>query len=203
MLKTTIITTLVALALFSVSAPAMAATIGNVSDSSIASSFTNWLISLFMTNNNNAEITNNVTSSANSGGNTFTSADDQANTEVFTGDASSATLVENSANNNMVGEEYEAADGSTDTITDVSDESIASASLNDTLDNQIENNNNVVVENNVDATADTGNNSVTSGDSLNDSKASTGIAGSVSGVSNLFNFNLNNIIRRLRSTIAP
>lgn len=195
----------IAMTLFAVlfAFPASAVVVDGVSDSSTVESFASWLISLFVTNNNNAILTNNVTSSGNSGGNNFVSSDDQQNTQLTTGDSRSATLVENSANNNFVSQEYESSEGADHTITEVSDSSVASVSQDDTLTNNVTNNNDVRTTNNVDASADTGNNLVSSGDSLKDSSAATGIADAVTGVSNLFNFNLNNIIRRIRSVIAP
>ncbi|MBI2607555.1 MAG: hypothetical protein HYW51_01895 [Candidatus Doudnabacteria bacterium] len=192
---------IVALAL--VSTGAMGATISGVSDSSTATSIASWLISVMMTNNNNAVITNNVTSTANSGGNTFVSADDQEGTELVTGDANAVTLVENAANNNFVEENYESVDGADNTIEDITDSSTATAASSDTLENEILNNNDVEVENNVDAMADTGSNSVTSGDSLKGTRATTGIAGAATGVSNLFNVNIKEIQRTISSRVRP
>lgn len=181
----------------------LAATVSGISDDSTGSITASWLIKILMTNTNNAVITNNVTSSANSGGNVFTSADDQEGTVLNTGDANSVTLVENTANNNFVEEEYESADGTDNTVEDVSDASTGTITQSDELDNNIENNNDVVVDNNVDAVADTGSNFVTSGDSLRGTTATTGIAGAATGVSNLFNVNVKEIRRSIVSRLSP
>lgn len=172
-----------------------AATVKNVSDDSTATSAANYLIKVLMKNNNSATINNNVSATGNSGGNTFASADDQSGTEIHTGNSTSGVLVENSANNNMIEAEYTSYDGTTDLIDGVNDSSTASTTLTDTLDNDMENSNNVTVDNVVFSNADTGNNTVTSGDSLEDTKGFTGIAQALTGVASDFNFNFKKIKR--------
>ena len=114
---------------------ASAAVIDGVTDSSVASSLATWLIKVVMRNTNGAYIENNVTSSGNSGGNMFTSADDQSGTMLVTGNASAATLVDNNANNNVISEEYESSNGADNTISNVEDDSSGSTASDDTLDN--------------------------------------------------------------------
>ncbi len=185
-----------ALVLVYTSAPA--ATIDGVSDSSSATSSASWLIKVLLKNFNNADINNDVSASASSGGNSFTSADDQSNTSVTTGDANSATLVENTANTNMVSEEYDSSNGVDNAISNVSDSSTAETLSDDTLDNDIENFNEVAVDNFVDADSETGANAVVSGDSLNGASASTGNSGAVTGVITSVNLNIKDILRHLR-----
>lgn len=181
--------------------PALGATIDGVSDDSTATSLAKYLIHVVMKNNNNAVINNHVTSSANSGGNTITSADDQSGTQLATGSASSATLVSNTANSNLVSEQYEASDGADNEIKNVSDSSAATTISDDTLDNEIENNNDVTVDNQVEAVSDTGNNLISSGDSLQDAHGTTGASDSGTGVLNNFNTNVKEIIRTIRLRI--
>ena len=181
--------------------PTQAALIKNIKDSSIGSSLATWLINVVMRNGNNSGITNVVTSSGNSGNNTHTSADDQTGSDIVTGTASSSTGVENTANNNLLNEEYESSNGADNEVNDVDDDSNGSATSSDDLDNFMDNDNKSSVSNVNDAKATSGVNVVSSGDSLTSSSTTTGGAAGATFTVNSFNVNVKSVVRRIMSLI--
>ena len=181
--------------------PTQAALIKNIKDSSIGSSLATWLIKVVMRNGNNSGITNVVTSSGNSGNNTHTSVDDQTGSDIVTGTASSSTGVENTANNNLLNEEYESSNGADNEVNDVDDDSNGSATSSDTLDNFMDNDNWSSVSNVNDAAATSGVNVVSSGDSLTSSSTTTGGAAGATFTVNSFNVNVKSVVRRIMSLI--
>lgn len=181
--------------------PTQAALIKNIKDSSIGSSLATWLINVVMRNGNNSGITNVVTSSGNSGNNTHTSVDDQTGSDIVTGTASSSTGVENTANNNLLNEEYESSNGADNEVNDVDDDSNGSATSSDTLDNFMDNDNWSSVSNVNDAAATSGVNVVSSGDSLTSSSTTTGGAAGATFTVNSFNVNVKSVVRRIMSLI--
>jgi len=180
---------------------ASAATITNVNDESSAHTLAQWLLNLVSTNSNTAVITNSVSATANSGGNAVTSADDQTGTSITTGDSSSAVLVDNTANANYTTADIESGGGGTDTIDQVNDDSTVTAESHDQATETETNTNLVTVNNELSATANTGGNIVTSGDGLDGTTVSSGVTDSASGLANLFNINVRNIIRTIRAAM--
>lgn len=168
--------------------------VSGVSDSSTVTSDATYLIKLLLKNNNNANLENHVVSSGNSGGNTFTMADDGESISLTTGGASAATLVDNTANSTMLETAYESG-GPDDNISDVSDSSSVTTTIDDTLDKEAENNNTVDVLNDVGAMSDSGSNAWVAGDSLRTVTAVTGTSDAATGVSNAFNFIVQKVFR--------
>jgi hypothetical protein len=189
----------IALMAFVTTGVASAASISNVNDSSLASIVNDWMASLTLANINHACISNEVSSTANSGGNTATSVDDQTNTTINTGGANSASMVDNAANQNQNTESVESSNSSGDTITNVGDDSTATTTTSDTVTSTETETNAVGVRNDVAADSQTGNNIVTSGDSLTGTSLSSGLAQAMTGVANSFNINIRSITRTLRS----
>lgn len=188
---------------FFLALPADAAvSITKINDSSTVTSLATWLIDVLMNNSNNTlNVDNKVTSSANSGGNSHTSVDDHSGSTITTGDADSTSGVQNDGNQNALAEEYEGSAGPDVTVDDVNDDSTVSATTDDTLENDMLNENDVEVDNTVDAVGDSGTNTVTSGDSLATSGTTTGLSSAASGVLNGLNINIKSIIRRVASEI--
>lgn len=178
---------------------AEAAVIKNIFDSSAGTSVAAWLIKVKMLNSNGTDINNNsVTSTANSGANVVASADDQSGTVMNTGATDASTGVSNTANTNVLSENYESADGVDNTIDNVDDSSAGTATSSDTLDNEMTNSNAVVVDNAVDAKANSGTNVNTSGDSLTGSGVTTGASSAETLLDNFFNSNLKEVVRRIK-----
>lgn len=171
--------------------------VNGVNDSSSVVSDASYLIKLLLKNNNQANIQNHVSSSANSGSNVFTSADDADGITLNTGGASAGTLVDNTANSTMLETAYDAG-GPDDNISNVSDSSTVTTLVDDTFDKDAENNNTVDVLNDIGAVSDTGTNMVSSGDSLKNVLATTGQSDSATGVSNAFNFIVQKVTRLLK-----
>jgi len=178
-----------------------AATVNDVNDESVVNIVASWIFNLLVRNNNIANITNNIASTANTGGNSVVSADDMSGTVIVTGDAMAGSTLENNANNNVIDLAVESAEGTSDLVEGVNDESEVNIETNDTLEADIENNNDVTVDNNVTSDSTSGDNLVDSGDDLDDTIMRTGFAGSVTGVSNLFNMDVLQIVRTIRLSI--
>ncbi|MCL5667123.1 MAG: hypothetical protein M1383_05135 [Patescibacteria group bacterium] len=178
---------------------ASAASISNVSDDSLAAIVNNWLASLSLSTTNTATIGNTVTSTANSGGNTVISSDDQTNTVINTGEADSASVVDNAANQNEVTEYIQSSAASADNATNIGDESSATITTTDTVTSTETDANTVGNVNAVAAVSQTGGNAVSSGDSLDCTGLTTGLSQAVTGVTNSFNITVKKIVRKLRS----
>lgn len=175
-----------------------AAMIKNIKDSSSSTVTLSHLIKVLMLNNNNtADITNaSVTSTANSGANSFTSADDQSGSTLMTGATEAATLADNGANTNILAEEVESAVDDPHVVDGVDDSSSGDIDQSDEINNDMTNNNDVDVDNDVDADADSGTNAATSGDSLTATSFTTGKSVAATGTATLVNSNLKDIIRK-------
>lgn len=191
-----------------VAGSADAAVIRKISDTSTGTSTASWLIDVFHLNVNDANMTNTVTSTGNSGGNAVVSADDQSGTSVTTGDSAAVSGIEGSAtptstypgnvaNTNVTSEELETPDGADNTIEEVSDDSDATTTSSDEVDNTLINNNEVLVTNDVDGTSNSGTNAVASGDSLTGTTVATGTTASASFMSQDFNFNMKTVKRTI------
>ncbi len=180
------------------SGAAYAASVSDIFDDSIGTSFATWLIKVNMINHNGAGILNSsINASASSGGNSVSSADDQSATSITTGDTDSASLAQNEANTNVLEEEYDSADAVDNQVSEVSDSSTGEALSDDTLQNDMNNENGVEVDNDVDATSEAGANSVASGDSLTGASIGSGGAVAASGALSFFNTNFKSVLRHL------
>lgn len=186
-----------ALALVATS-PASAAIVRNIGDNSVGSILTMFGATFNFATSNTANITNNVTTSSNTGGNIVMSDDDQRDTQLTSGAASSGSAVENAANTTMVSTELDTPDTTGDIVEDINDDSNGSITTTDTLDDQFDATNDVTVDNAVDASSQTGLNQVISGDSLLNTKLNTGIGDSATVVSNAFNLTVKEILRKIR-----
>lgn len=174
-----------------------AASISKISDDSFGLSTSVKSILAKLQNNNKLGLLNAVSSSGNSGKNTFVSADDQTGSMANTGAASAATLVDSTGNANSVSEDYQSSGGNQDTISEVSDTSTGSATTTDTLTNDVVNNNDTEVTNSVGGEADSGANAALSGDSLSASSFTTGKSDAAVGVQQKFNINMKTIMHRI------
>lgn len=186
-----------ALALVAAS-PASAAIVRNIGDNSVGSILTMFGATFNFATSNTANISNNVTTSSNTGGNIVMSDDDQRDTQLTSGAASSGSAVENAANTTMVSTELDTPDTTGDIVEDINDDSNGSITTTDTLDDQFDATNDVTVDNAVDASSQTGLNQVISGDSLLNTKLNTGIGDSATVVSNAFNLTVKEILRKIR-----
>lgn len=178
--------------------PVQAATVDNVENESSVLVRGIWFFRLLLQNDNTAQIGNNITTSARSGENVVDSLDDQSDTTLMTGGTFSGSAVENTANTNETVVDVESTPSTDDSVDTVTDESSVELTTEDSIDNQAQTANEVVVENNVDTTSDTGLNRVTSGDDLDRTTLWTGIANSATAVSNWFNREMFSFVRRLR-----
>lgn len=185
-----LVTLLSIAALVAVAIPASAATITNTNDGSWAK-ISYWLgVHLTGTNTNTAEIINEVTSAANSGGNFIDSTEYQSGTTIRTGSAEAVTSVNNEANLITIDSSLDTSlfDGNNnDSIDMTNDESAAAIKQNQHVMEDDFNTNLVAVANLAASIANTGDNATTSGEELQTSTIDAGAASSGSVVTNLFN----------------
>jgi len=182
-----------------VAVPASAATVGVTDDESRVGITSSWFASLFQRVFHTTDIDNAVVdSSSNSGRNTIVSDDDQSNTSIGTGGTTSATLVDNTAGNTATLADVESSDGTTDTVSDTTDESRVNIDYDDEVDDDFRVENEADVENNITSDADAGRNTVDSGDDLDFAAVTTGTADSATGLSNMFGTVLRDFFRTIR-----
>ena len=188
MKKAIAVVALVAVVMLMSANSASALTIRRTMDESTVNSSAGFLVTLFNRFFNNSTINNDtVDSRASSGANVLVGADDSGDWSVTTGNTTSATLAENSANATDIEGKLDTSVGGEVLVEDTSDESTVNQSSSDTLadDEQIENNQEV--NNNQTSTADSGANVGNSGDELYRATFKTGTADSATGTSNTFN----------------
>ena len=188
MKKAIAIVTLVAVIMLISANSASALTIRKTMDESTVNSSAGFLVSLFNRFFNNSTINNNtVDSRASSGANVLVSADDSGDWSVKTGNTTSATLAENSANATEIEGNLDTSVGGVVLVEDTSDESTVNQSSNDELNDDERIENNQEVNNKQTSTADSGANVGNSGDELYRATVDTGKADSATGTSNVFN----------------
>lgn len=146
-------------------------------------------VRLTTTNRNSATISNRVFATSNTGGNVINAEEDVEDGSITSGDAEAATQIENVAND--IDSEIDVADGTNgdlDEDIDVDDDS--DVDVTDTLDDRMEteNINEVAVDNETAATANTGGNVVNSeNDDVEGGSIESGNATTASAVANAFN----------------
>lgn len=170
--------------------------VGNINDDSSVTSNTNWSLVLKVQNYNSAIVTNKVTSNANSGYNVIKSADDMENVSIVTGDTDAASLADTTANTNSIEEDLNGSGDGNTTIENIDDSSDVEVSVNEENEEDVANDNFADVYDEVDATSDTGGNTLESGDSVTGATVLAGKAITASGAVKLLNSNIKAIIRR-------
>lgn len=176
--------------------PIASADVRNVTDESTVSVASTNRFNLLMRINNNAQITNNVTAIATTGGNVIRSEDDMENVSLVTGNADAVIEVSNMANNSHVSVAVDSAMPN-HSVTNVDDESRVVIDDREVVDFDIQENQTVAVENNVPVYSDTGMNRIISENDMENVTVRTGTATAATLVENIFNFSSTEITRRM------
>ena len=170
--------------------------ISNVNDDSYVSSTATWSLLVKVQNNNSAYVVNSVKSTANSGYNVVASADDMEDVSIVTGDTDAASLADTTANTNSIEEDLDSGADDDTTIENIDDASTVESEFTDEVENDVTNNNSAEVVDEVDAVSDTGNNVLSTDDSVTNAHIVAGKAITASGAVKLLNSNIKSIVRQ-------
>ena len=170
--------------------------ISNVNDDSYVSSTATWSLLVKVQNNNSAYVVNSVKSTANSGYNVVASADDMEDVSIVTGDTDAASLADTTANTNSIEEDLDSGADDDTTIENIDDASTVESEFTDEVENDVTNNNSAEVVDEVDAVSDTGNNVLSTDDSVTNAHILAGKAITASGAVKLLNSNIKSIVRQ-------
>ena len=177
-------------------ASAFSTFISNVNDDSYVSSTATWSLLVKVQNNNSAYVVNSVKSTANSGYNVVASADDMEDVSIVTGDTDAASLADTTANTNSIEEDLDSGADDDTTIENIDDASTVESEFTDEVENDVTNNNSAEVVDEVDAVSDTGNNVLSTDDSVTNAHIVAGKAITASGAVKLLNSNIKSIVRQ-------
>ncbi|HYC79929.1 MAG TPA: hypothetical protein VEC17_02790 [Candidatus Binatia bacterium] len=179
--------------------PAGAATISNVAGSTAEIRY-RLSSMLSLTNSNDAELQNEVAVGSNSGGNSMTSVAFQSHTGVTTGDATGVVEVLNEANVVEVDTslDWDFGPASDDHINSIWDGSDVLIRNRQTDDQSVTNTNTVANANAIAVAGNTGDNTTSSDEGLQNASITTGASASAAGLTNRFNRISESITRMVR-----
>ena len=190
MKKAFVILSLLAMAIFAYGVAAATNSIEDVDDGSTATISSDNDSSAKVWTSNKAFVWNSVSSTSDSGNNSVSSNDEQEDVTVTTGNAVALAGVGNVVNTTFVDVDVVGCgcDEGDNSITDIDDESNATIESDNDTRARVGTRNKAFVGNNVDATADTGGNSVSADDDQTGVDVTTGTALSGILVDSLVNY---------------
>jgi len=180
-----------------VATPAAAFTtnVTNVFDDSWVGAFAKWKLKINMTSTNSAVVYTKVEGDADTGDNKIESKDDMSNASISTGDADTAALSDTTANTNALEEDLNGSGDGHNYVDNVDDDSSVIVKFEDENEENVNFANAAVVNDDVDADSDTGDNEIESDDSLTNGHIVSGKALTAAGAIKLLNSNIKSIIR--------